>query len=534
MKVITLFMIMLIPVALIAQYDRSLPEPVPSNAHLFSLNDQVILIHPMDMQNKSDKWVLFDSSLNITATRKLTTPYAEDILSQNYLQSDNVIFRIDQFLLDGQLHVNAYTFNAKGDLINSKALDFSPHPGSQLLPVPFYISQSPGKKIISLMQAQVIADSLIIANVILDDQLNISSNTGFSIPFDAVLSDMYMPLVNNNETSFIITADKFDSYKLGSVVNCYMLHKGQKTPSPVHFKFNRKKIKDLNFFTPGDSLIFSALFSETSNKDVVSGILQTGYDTREQKHLFTKDYTYNSEIKSQLKKMYNSEGRKGNLLNYLSILPEQYVSDTSFGYAILLPAQKNGVRNIENNMPAPLPGLGQIQRDVAYSTQFIGTQPPGFSKPMDAAEASVYARSLQGNRTIDYEPNKINYKSAPSRKSKSEYRNLLYFSLNDSPPGRSTQFLRIKILDDPRYDFFTYIPGQSSYSAIFYSLNGSHLPFLNKITIDKFGSLEEKKLFEDNAKILLPGYPIIVNQEFLTGFYQDVNTRQMGLLKIKL
>ena len=205
MKVITLFIIMLIPVALIAQYDQSLPEPVPSNAHLFSLNDQVILIHPMDMQNKSDKWVLFDSSLNITATRKLTTPYADDILSQNYLQSDNVIFRIDQFLLDGQLHVNSYTFNAKGDLINSKALDFSPHPGSQLLPVPFYISQSPGKKIISLMQAQVIADSLIIANVILDDQLNISSNTGFSIPFDAVLSDMYMPLVNNNETSFINT-----------------------------------------------------------------------------------------------------------------------------------------------------------------------------------------------------------------------------------------------------------------------------------------------------------------------------------------
>ena len=232
--------------------------------------------------------------------------------------------------------------------------------------------------------------------------------------------------------------------------------------------------------------------------------------------------------------MYNSEGRKGNLLNYLSILPEQYVSDTSFGYAILLPAQKNGVRNIENNMPAPLPGLGQIQQDLPYSTQFIGTQPTGFSKPMDAAEASVYAGSLQGNRTIDDEPNKINYKSAPSRKSKSEYKNLLYFSLNDSSPGRSNHFLRIKTLDDPRYDFFTYIPGQSSYSAIFYSLNGSHLPFLNKITIDKFGSVEEKKLFEDKAKILLQGYPIIVNQEYLTGFYQDVNTRQMGLLKIKL
>src|SRR5690606_8237114 len=130
-------------------------------------------------------------------------------------------------------------------------------------------------------------------------------------------------------------------------------------------------------------------------------ILQTGYDTREQKHLFTKDYIYNSEMKSQLKKMYNSEGRKGDLLNYLTILPGLHVSDTNFAYAMLLPAQKNGVRNIENNMPAPLPGLGQIQQDVAYSTQFIGTQPPGFSKPMDAAEASVYARSLQGNRTID-------------------------------------------------------------------------------------------------------------------------------------
>ena len=534
MKTASLLMILLFPVALFAQYDQPLNQPVPSNAHLFSLNDQVIMIHPMEFQSKSDKWVLFDSSLNIIATRKLTTPYAEYILSQNYLQSVDVIFRIDQFLLDGQLRVNVYTFNEKGDLINSKALDFSPIDGSQLLPVPFYISQSPGKKVISLMQAQVIADSLVIANLVLNDQLNISSNTGFSIPFDEVLSDMYMPLVNDNETSFITTADKFNSYKLGTKVVSYMLPKGERTPSTIQFNFTRKKLKDINFFTPGDSLIFSALFSESTNKDVVSGILQTGYDTREQKHLFTKEYTYNSEIKSQLKKMYNSEGRKGNLLNYLSILPEQYVSDTSFGYAILLPAQKNGVRNIEKNIQAPLPGLGQIQQDLAYRTAYIGTQPPGFSKPMNAAEASVYGASLQGNRTIDHEPNKNNYKSAPSRKSKTEYKNLLYFSLNDSSPGRSNHFLRIKTSDDPRYGFFTYMPGQSSYSAIFYSLNGSHLPFLNKITIDKFGSLEEKKLFEDYAKILLPGYPIIVNQEYLTGFYQDVNTRQMGLLKIKL
>ena len=260
MKLIAFFVSLAFPLSLLAQYDHSFSDPVPNNARLFKIGNHTVLIHPIDMDDRTHKWISFDSTLDITSAKKLVTPDAGSIISQTYLECFNSIVRVDQFLTDEGIRVSAYNFDMKGNILHRKEIAGTHAPGKKIPSIPFYISQSPDKRSIALVQAQIVNDdSLTISNIFFNDQLTIHGNGIFTVSFDQDLSDLYMPLVNDLETIFIVTADKFDSYKLGSALTSYLLPAGKTTPQKIQFNFDRIKIKELNFYTPGDTLVFFGL-----------------------------------------------------------------------------------------------------------------------------------------------------------------------------------------------------------------------------------------------------------------------------------
>jgi len=500
-RLTALLVFLAFPLSLLAQYNHSLSDPVPNNARLFKSGNHTVLIHPMDMTNRAHKWISFDSSLEITAAKKLVMPDSENVISQTYLECTNSIIRIDQFLSDEGIQVSAYTFDMQGNILHRKEIVEGLVPARKMPPIPFYISQSPGKRTIALVQAQIVdGDSLTISGIVFNDQLTILGDGKFTVPFDQQLSDLYMPLVNDLKTIFIVTATKFDSYKLGSALTCYLLHAEKTKPQKIQFDFDRIKIKELSFYTPGDTLLFSALFSVKKNRKDVAGIMNVRYSIKEQQYLPTEEYIYNDDMVRSLKKMYGTEGRKGNLLNYLSILPDLLTANTGYSYAFLKPEHSR-------------------MKMTVY----------------DDANANTAVRRNIAANTINGSPADISSIFSPIRsKQKSQSKNLLFFSFRDPRPETNHFFIKIKTTADPGYDFFTYFPGNNGYSALHYSSPTLGRPYLNKVTIDTAGAVIEKEIFQDGSKVLLGDYPFILGEESLLAFYKDKLTGQTGLIMVRL
>ena len=196
MKALILLIALSAPIFSFAQYAHQFSQPVPPNVNLLKVGDHTILIHPMDLKNEAQKWITYDSMLNIINTKKLVTPDAGNIMSQTYTETINSILRVDQFIIEGQLKISAFAFDLKGNLLFSKEIEAKPPPGHKIQPFPFYVLQSPDKRVLSLVQTlSMEGDSLAVSNIILDDQLNIFNNVGYTIPFDPRLADLYLPVV---------------------------------------------------------------------------------------------------------------------------------------------------------------------------------------------------------------------------------------------------------------------------------------------------------------------------------------------------
>ncbi|HEX8333830.1 MAG TPA: hypothetical protein VF622_14505 [Segetibacter sp.] len=534
MKASTLLVFLFLPFCLVAQYDYRLDQPLPANSYLLKSGENSILIHPMDLKNKAHRWVTFDSTLKITSNKKLITPDPENIISQAYLEAGDSIIRIDQYLIENELRISAFTFDVKGNLLISKDIEVLPVTGKKVKASPFYVLLSPDRNSIALVQTLVVeGDSLAISKVVFTKNLNTSTNAGYMFPFNSLLSDMYLPIVSNNGSVIIVTSDKFNSYKLGSIVNVYQLSTIDQAPKTLQYNFDRRKIKGLNFDMTGDTLFFSGLFSEPTNKDEVAGVFQAGFDLKKQEKLAVEEYTYTGDVGQQLKKMYGTEGRKGNHLNYISFLPKPFLSNNKYRFAVLVPMLEQ-VQPRQKASPAQLKGLEDIKQQLHNVNSLLGTQPQGYSRPMTIDQATTYA-------AMNYNPSYVPSnpyggwtpkpsKSRSNQKQSAHSKNLLLFSFKDS----SNKFVKFKPPSDPKYQFFTFLPNSSGYSALHYVTPNFGKAYLISTAVNTIGIITEKKIFEDKSKVLLPDYPVLANKNSLVAFYENTTTGEMGLVKIRL
>lgn len=534
MRILTLLISILLPAFLCAQYTYPLPGSVPEDLHLLKLGSETILIHPMD-NNQSHKWIAFDSTLAATSVKKLVTPGAENLRSQTYLESAGSIIRIDQFLLDGELIVSAFVFDSKGNLIREKQIENVVFTGTKS-PVPFYVAQSPDKTLVLLIETLIVDDDNIsVLSILFDELLNVSTPRKFNVAFKPALFDLYMPLVNNDKTVFIPTVDKFNSYKLSSVINGYLLKHTENNPKAIQFNFERKKIKELNFQFSGDKIIFTGLYSTEKNKNDVAGVFYSGYDLKKQQYVKTEEYGFSDNVKAALKKTYGAERRKGNLLNYLSFFPPPFAADAKYGYAILLSERKTPIIPSSQSTPQT-DELGQIKRQAETVNSYIGTKPPGYSRPMNAAEAAAYAGQQNDQLSRMNEPQGWKPEEFSSSKARQRLydKNLLFFDFKNAGPEASYRFLKIKNAPDPNYKFFAYIPTTEGLGTLHYIVPDFGTPYLKSSTISTNGKLVEKKVFEDKNKIIVPGYPFVIDGETFVSFYEDKITGQLGLIRLKL
>jgi hypothetical protein len=534
MKLTTLLITLFLPIWLVAQYNHPLSQLVPANSYLLKSGENSILIHPLDLKNKAHKWITFDSTLTIISNKKLITPEAEKLISQTYLEGGNSIIRVDQILVEDVLRISAFTFDVKGTLLGSKEIEAIPIISKKGKASPFHVIQSADKNFISLVQAFVVkGDSLAISNVVFDKNLSPYANAGYMLPFNALLTNMYLPLVNNNGNVIILTADKFNSYKLGSTLNLYQLSAKEQALKTLQYQFNRKKIKGLNFDLTGDTLFFSGVFSEESKKDEVAGVFQAGFDLRKQQKLAFEKFAYTDQVRRQLEKTFGAEGRKGNHLNYISLLPQRFFPNSKFLFAVLLPMLQQSQPG-QKASPAQLKGLEEINHQLGVVKSLVGTQPQGYSGPVTLDQATTYAATNYNPSNVPSNPNGGWTAKPPkprsNHKQNAQTKNLLFFSFQDS----SNQFVKFKPATDPKYHFFNYLSNNSGYSAFHYVTPAFGKPYLNSTAISTAGSISEKKIFEDKSKVLLSGYPVLLDEKSLLGFYENTITGEMGLVKIRL
>lgn len=523
--------------SLFAQNEYIFSDPVPPDARLLKVEDRIVLIHSMDINNEAQKWTCFDSSLVPISAKKLLTPDAEFLIAQSYMESLTSIIRIDQLLTGNGLQINAYTFDAEGNITHRKEINKSPDIIKKTAPVPFYIAQSPGKNLIAIVQTLIAKeDSLLVSGVIIDEKLDIKSGINFITGFDPEFSEMYMPIIDDNGNLFLIIADKFNSYKLSSTANCYLLRSQKEKPVSIPFDFDRKKIKNLAVNTANDTLFFSALYSDKRNKSEVVGILHAGYDVNKNKQIPVKEYIFSPDFTRQLKKTFSSEGHKGNILNYISQLPG--FAGRKFSYAFLTSAVnikpvKTAKKEIEYQQ-----GMENLPRYNSEINSLVGTQPPGYSKPMTLAEANAYVELrdaiLQNNNNSNANWLKTLALTNSNDKEKKLSGNLLFFTNPDSVTENIFRFAKIKPAGDPFYDFNTLIADNNTCGLMYYYTPTFGQPYLKKTTIDYGGYMNDKKIFESKNKILLAGYPFVVHNECIYTFYQDKFTEQTGLIKIRL
>lgn len=531
MRSCTFLVCLLFPFSLLAQYFNPLPGAPPSNGNLLSVGDHTILIHPLNENGQSQKWLTYDSTLAIISTKKLVTPHAASLVNQTYLESNNSVFRIDQFIVDGKLQISAFKFDVNGNLINSKPIETKQSQQSKLRVTPFYVSQSADKNSFALVQTVGLPnDSLFISAVALNSDLSIVNRVASEIAFNSLLFDLHLPIVGNNQEIIIATADKFNSYKLSGLLNLYAFHKGDNKQT-IKLQFDRKKIKGPQFFMPGNTLFITALFSEKTNKDNVAGVLYTGYDFEKQQQIQAEEFVYGNEVLHQLKKTFRSEGHKGSLLNYVSLLPSPKQKQD---YAVLLPAYENPKPMASpKTVNYPKDDLREVKLQQDRVAALVGSQPADYTAPLNVAEA-IAVQAINNNPSY-VPPNQYQGWSPKGQATrnvlKPPYRkNLLYLSSNQ----RNSKFIKFNVVDDPLRKFFVYVPLQDGYTTLHYEVPNFKNAYLKSTMIKKDGTLTDKRIFEDKTRVLLSHYPHIVTNDNLVAFYQDVNTLEMGLVKITL
>ncbi len=532
-----LFSIYFLPILSSAQSIHTLTKEVSPNAHFIAVKDKTILVEPIDAASESQKWTTLDSALQIISIKRMVTPGANLLISQAFLPGFNKVLRIDQMLVEDELKIGAFVFDTEGNLLNVKAIDAVPAPGTKIIHSPFMLTQSPDKRSIALVQAQqLLSDSLAIAAIVLDDALNVISNTGYRILYEPMLSELKPPMLSNDQNLFVTIADKFDSYKLSASVNFHVLAKGSTKHQTFVLPFDRKKIKYLNLATQEEQLNFSAFYSNSNDKENINGLVYTSFDWRRNQRATDAYYAITQQAVKELKKMFAIEGRKGKLLNYLAPLPVGS-ANAHQSFAVLLPENPDPVRAGPKPVPPPVTGLGAIRQNLENVNQLVGSTPRGTTKPLTVAEANTYAATMQQGVPNNIPNTDDIYKNPHSQNNKPQNqkefkKNLLYFSNNN---GQAiSQFVKLRPIQDEAYSFFTYIPEKNGYSALHYLWPSLKRASLTKTTIDKDGKVTSKNVFEDQSKILLGSHPFIATEKKLIAFYQDKFTGEMGILQIPL
>lgn len=525
----------LAPLFVAAQVHFSLSEPAPPTTQLFRINHATIMIHPIGDANEAHKWLAFDDSLRLMAAKKLVNRESAYVISQNYLPRQESIVRFDQMLVDSNLYVSLFEFDAQGNVLNVQELTVSV-PDGNALPQPFIISQSPDKESFSLVQALPVSeDSLQLTVLSIGKNLQQLFSRQYSIPFDADLMDLFLPLVDNAGNVYITTADKFDSYKLNSKLQCFVSSASLFNPDAITIEFDRKKVKGLEFYIPADTFYFKALYSLGNNKKDVAGMVQGGFNVKTKQQLAQKVLPFDDDLKTAIKKNFGAEGRKGNLLNYIATLPQPSVTWSSNSYAVLMPANAHTPTTAGNKLPQPPRDIEIVKHQQAYVNSFVGTTPPGFSKPLNFAEASAYAATNTGNITASMP----DYYISPAFRSKvkppvqkqtgKQVKNLLFLDA-----GKNHQLLKLMLPLDAAYQYFAYLPDKDYYGALHYFAPTFGTLYLKLTTIDLNGVVEEKKVYENKNNLILPGYPHVKVNNSLITFYADKVTGQMGLVKLVL
>lgn len=519
----------LAPFLLGAQHYYILPEAPPPNTMLLNINDVTVMIQP-DVKNREvHKWLSLDSTLQITAAKKLVTPHASKIIGQTYLSGRNTILRVDQFIQDDIFHVSAFVFDENGDIQNKQEVNLASAARKSLLPSPFLVLQSPDKRMVSLVQVQKgEGDSLLISAISISEELTTNTSHQFVIAFNEELQELLVPLNDDQGNIYFFTVDKFNSYTLSSAISGYRVSGHGMKPTSFQIPLDRKKVKDFNFQIADDKLWFAALFSSQPNKAEVAGVLYACYNLQMGKLTAYNEKMFNNAFKAELKKQFGNEGRKGNLLNYLAPLPHPSMIEKNMFYGVLLPATVHTVGASKAVTRTP-DGIAELRDQLNYINSFVGAQPNGYAKPMNYAEARSYAAvASAGNRVRNpnyYQPFREKYRGSGPKNQIGRTFNLLYVGA-----GEEHQTLKIKLPNDAALQFFTYTPNQFQYRTLHYHTNSFSKHHL-KLTSIAANAISEKNIEMDKDKILTRGYPFLVFENNLIAFYND-KMGKMGLVKV--
>ncbi|MGV3527976.1 MAG: hypothetical protein ACO1OO_03700 [Flavisolibacter sp.] len=526
MKVPCFFIALIICLNIYGQHTSVISYPVTAGARLLSLNGKTIFVQQLDLNLGAQTWISYDEALKQTAVKKLVTPNAEQLASQLYLEGSTNIVRIDQFILGEELQLGIFGFDADGNLLGLKEIVFETKQ-NPLYPIPFLVAQSPDKKTFSLVQAANAKDSLEIRSVVFDENLTVSKNIFFKVPFDAELMEFYMPLVSDNGDVSVFTVEKFDSYRLNSVVNCFHVASEKMTPESFELSFARKKLKSVQMTAIGDDIGIQALFSHSKSKEKLSGVVFARFQPRSNQTISPTAWEFDEELPRDLKKAFPPDGRRGSLANYISILPPEDVVAGQELYGYLLPAQQNGAVKELGKATPDIERFQQVHTEVAARQSLVGTKPAGFSKPMNMAEAAAYAQTEI--RVTDY--SKTSNLDKP-RKKQPLVRDLISFKAGDDKLQHD--IFKLKTERNPAYNFFYYTRVNDSYGAFYYNSPTFDQPAFCHAQIAEDGTLAEKKLFDDASKIVLGDLPFMVENNQFVGFYEDQKTKEIGLVKLSL
>lgn len=526
MKLSSFFIALLICFNVYGQYTEVIPYPITAGARLLSLDGKTIFVQQLDLNSGSQTWISYNEALKQTAVKKLVTPNAEQLASQVYLEGRTRIVRIDQFIFGEELQLGIFGFDADGNLLGLKEILFETKQ-NPLYPIPFLLTQSPDKRTFSLVQAVSGKDSLAIRSVVFDENLTVSKNIFFKVPFDTELMEFYMPVVSDNGDVSVFTVEKFDSYRLNSVVNCFHVAREEAVPKSFELSFARKKLKSVQMTANGDDIRIQALFSHSKSKEKHSGVVFGGFRPPNNQIISPAAWEFDEELSRDLRKAFPPEGRRGSLANYISILPQEEVVAGQELYGYLLPAQQDGaVKELGKSTP-DIERFQQVHTEVVARQSLVGTQPPGFSKPMNMAEAAAYAqtetRATDFSRTPNFDK---------PRKKQPLVRDLISFKADDDKLKHN--IFKLKTERNPAYNFFYYTRVNNSYGAFYYNSPTFDQPAFCLAQIAEDGTLAEKKLFDDASKIILGDLPFMVENNEFVGFYEDQLTKEIGLVKFPL
>src|SRR5687768_3643431 len=149
----------------------------------------IVLIHTLDEKNFSQKWVCFDSSLNILSAKKIVSPDWQHIISKNYISTGDAVVRVDQMVFNDSLYLSLIRFDAFGTPTHK--IEIAQSGKQKIHPFPFYISQSSDRKYLALVQPVIHSnDKLAYASFVLDDMLNMVSIAKGEQLYDPIVFDL--------------------------------------------------------------------------------------------------------------------------------------------------------------------------------------------------------------------------------------------------------------------------------------------------------------------------------------------------------